>query len=141
MKNKVQKILLIIVSVSAIILELLPYGAVLNFALDGGSVIRKTYSYFDLTPYGYANFGPLLTAVLTCALLVICIINLFKNSRRLRKTISVISLIALVGSLTPLLYGIESFSVVGVFISLILLFEFGLSLIKVETDGSGTDMI
>ncbi|MBQ8880024.1 MAG: hypothetical protein IJY69_04200 [Clostridia bacterium] len=48
-----------------LILEALPYGAVMYFANMGGKSIRSTYSYFDLPPFGYANFSPLLTAVIT----------------------------------------------------------------------------
>lgn len=48
----------------AFVLELLPYGAVCNFANPDGKPWRRTYSYFDLTPFGYANFAPFLTAEL-----------------------------------------------------------------------------
>ena len=53
-----------------LILEILPYGAVCNFANPEGEAWRRTYSYFDLTPFGYANFAPLLTAFLTCLFFV-----------------------------------------------------------------------
>ena len=46
--------------VSAFILELLPYGTVLPFAVT----LRRAFSYFGLTPFGYADFPPFLTALL-----------------------------------------------------------------------------
>lgn len=54
------KFLHLAVIIGIIVLEILPFGAVCNFAKApeaGGGVYRKTFSYFDLTPFGYANFG------------------------------------------------------------------------------------
>ena len=56
-----------------LILELLPYGAVCIYATPGATC-RSTYSYFDLIPFGYANFAPLITAVLTCVILVLLLV-------------------------------------------------------------------
>lgn len=54
----------------ALILEILPFGAVLNFAnvADDGTIgyVRETYSYFSLMPVGYANIFPFSTAIFTC---------------------------------------------------------------------------
>lgn len=69
--KKVTRILLVIFPLAALILELLPNGVVLNFANPEGEPWRHTYSYFSLTPFGYANFGPFLTAILTCVLLAL----------------------------------------------------------------------
>ena len=44
-----------ILPVITIVLEILPYGAVCNFANPEGEVLRETFSNFDLTPFGYAN--------------------------------------------------------------------------------------
>ncbi len=62
MKKRIPYLLLPLIT---LILEILPYGAVCNFATETRR-IRELYSYFDLTPYGYANFAPFLTALLTC---------------------------------------------------------------------------
>ncbi len=115
---KRNKLLLFILNVLTFILELLPWGAVLNFASPNEAPIRKTFSYFDLTPFGYANFGPFITAILTCALLVLLVILCFKERAVLIKAGVALSLIALVSSLSPLLYGINYFSAVGAAISL-----------------------
>lgn len=115
-----------------IILESLPYGAVLNFASPDSEPVRQTYSYFDLTPFGYANFGPLLTAMLTVVLFILSLIYLIKSSNGVRKTIMIISIIAVLTSLMPILYGLKSYSIVGAIISIVLLLEFILSIKKCE---------
>ncbi len=120
---------LAVLSAAAIVLEILPYGAVLNFLSENGTV-RKTFSYFDLTPYGYANFGPLLTAVLTSVLILLCVIYLFAAKNGIRKAISIISGIAVFCSLMPLLYGLNAFSLTGASISALLAAVFILSLFK-----------
>lgn len=104
-----------------VFLELLPFGAVLNFANPDGEAFRKTFSYFDLTPFGYANFAPLITAFFTCIILVLSLIVSLKERQILTKIVAVFSLIAFFASLAPLLYGISSFSVVGAMISVLLL--------------------
>ena len=66
-----RKVVLLLLSVVIILLEILPFGAVLNFATDSGETIRETFSYFSLVPFGYANFGPFLTSLLSSALLLL----------------------------------------------------------------------
>ncbi|MBQ8558938.1 MAG: hypothetical protein IJ439_03015 [Tyzzerella sp.] len=88
---KIKKFLLAGLSLSAFILELLPVGVVLNFANPEGEPWRRTYSYFSLTPVGYANFGPFITAVLTCDLLVQVAIYLFKPCKGLNTAIMNVS--------------------------------------------------
>ena len=104
----------------AFVLELLPYGAVCNFANPEGEPWRRTYSYFDLTPFGYANFAPFLTALLTCALLVLLIVSIV-TKKQMRASMLSVSVIATLLSLAPLLLGVSFFSLVGAMISLALL--------------------
>ena len=78
-----KRILYLIFPIIALILEILPFGAVCNFANPEGESIRKTYSYFDLTPYGYSNFAPFLTAIITCVILVLLIIYLFSSKDKM----------------------------------------------------------
>ena len=103
----------------ALVLEILPYGAVCNFALDEGKSLRQTFSYFDLTPFGYANFAPFVVALLTCALTVMIVVSIV-SKKPMRTPILTVSAIATVLSLAPLLYGISFFSIVGAFISVAL---------------------
>ena len=60
---------IILLTVIAIILEALPYGAVMIFAPSPTDRLKDTYSYFSLTPVGYAHVAPFVTAMLTCILL------------------------------------------------------------------------
>lgn len=124
-----KKIITLALLLSALVLEILPYGAVLNFANPEGEPFRKTYSYFSLTPYGYANFGPLITALLTCVLLVIIVLSILLK-KDWSKSISIISAIATLTSLAPLMFGFSNFSLVGAMISACILATFVISRIK-----------
>ena len=119
MLKRKQPIVIFAILIVILVLELLPYGAVLHFGNPEGEPLRETFSYFDMTPYGYANFGPFITAILTCVLLVISIINLLVDNDKIKTAIKIVSLIALVASLAPLI--VNSYSVIGGVISLLLL--------------------
>ena len=124
-----KKMITLALLLSALVLEILPYGAVLNFANPEGESWRKTYSYFSMIPYGYGDFGPLITAILTCVLLVIIILSILLK-KDWSKSISIISAIATLTSLAPLMFGISSFSLVGAMISACILATFVISRIK-----------
>ena len=102
----------------------------LNFANPEGAPMQNTYSYFSLTPFGYANFGPFITAVFTCVLLVLAIIYAITNNRNVYVSVKIVSAIAVVTSLMPLLYGVDYFSLVGAIISAVLVVETIVSNIK-----------
>lgn len=127
---KLKKIILTILCLVTLALELMPYGVVLNFANPEGEPWRKTFSYFDMTPFGYANFGPFLTAVLTCALLVFLFIGYFKFSNGMNTAIRTISGFAIVTSLLPLMFGLSYATVIGVSITVLLALIFGITFIK-----------
>ena len=116
MKNK---FIMLFTTLVARILEILPYGAVCNFANPDGEPWRYTYSYFDLTPFGYANFAPFIVALLTCVLIILIVVSLV-SKKEMKAPILTVSAIATVLSLAPLLYGISFFSIVGAFISVAL---------------------
>lgn len=118
---KTKKLYYLILPVVTLILETLPYGAVCNFALDGGEVRRKTYSYFSLIPYGYANFTPFLTALLTCAVLLMLLVYCFTGKKS--KAVRIVLCAAVVLSLCPLVLGLNCFSVVGLMITVTLIAE------------------
>ena len=114
-----KKLFMLCATLIALVLEILPYGAVCNFALDEGEQLRQTFSYFDLTPFGYANFAPFIVALLTCALTVMLVVSLV-SKKPMRTPMLTVSAVATVLSLAPLLYGISFFSIVGAFISVAL---------------------
>ncbi len=118
---KMKKLSLLALSIVAIILEALPYGVVMLFANPDGEPWRSTYSYFDLLPFGYAVFGPFIAAILTCILTLLCAVFLFSSTNKLEKAIFSIACAAGAISLTPLLLGIEYFSLIGAGISVALI--------------------
>lgn len=117
---KKSRFLSLICPIAALVCEILPYGAVLNFWNPDGEPFRETFSYFDMTPFGYANFSPLITAILTCVILAVTVIFLIKPKKTAAKALAILSLIASVISLMPLLYGLSFFSPVGAVISVAL---------------------
>ena len=131
---KSRKYICLIVIIAVVILELLPYGAVLNFARppEEGGVWRETFSYFSLTPVGYANFAPFLTAVLSVVILLHIVVAIICKSKNLWKGIRVKSAIASVLSLLPVAYGFESYSGVGFAITILLVTLFYLSNLNKE---------
>ena len=110
-----------------LILELLPYGAVCNFAQPAadGTIghTRALYSYFNMLPFGYANFAPLMTAILSCVILLLLLVHCFTDKPRAFSAAKKLLYAAVVLSLCPLLLGIRYFSVVGALITASLLIE------------------
>ncbi len=120
---KIKKIFLTAIPGTAIALELLPFGAELHFLNPDGDLWCRTYSYFSLTPYGYGNIGPFLTAILSCVLVVSAGIFLWKSAKKLSMAIAILSGVAFFTSLLPILYGISYLTVIGLVISVLLLAE------------------
>ena len=129
---KLKKTLFVILPLVALILELLPYGVVLNFANPEGEPWRRTYSYFSMMPFGYANFGPLITAILTCVLLVLVVIYLFKPRKGLNTAILNVAGFATATSLLPLMFGFDYITVIGVIITALLAGTFGCGFFKAK---------
>ena len=117
-----KRLFYLVFPIITLILEILPYGAVCNFKMPD-KTIRKTFSYFDLVPYGYANFAPLLTAIITCAILALLAVYLFADKPRILRATKVLVCISAVLSLCPLLYGINNYSIVGALITVSLIAE------------------
>ena len=107
----------------AIVLEALPWGAVLVFMGPEGKDWRSVCSYFSLTPFGYANFGPLIAAVLSCVVLFLVLLALVSGKRKLWGVAKFLCYFALAASLGPLALGLRFFSWIGAGISLALFLE------------------
>ena len=112
---------ILIFPISAIILEILPCGAVLVFAPSPTERVRETFSYFNLTPFGYANFAPFITALLTCIILLLALISI--KLEKMRKAVFWLSLATAIISLLPLVFGIDYYSVAGGIITITLAIE------------------
>ena len=123
-----KRLSLLLLPLITLLLEILPYGAVCNFARPAtdGSIghFRELYSYFDLTPFGYANFAPLITALITCVIIILMIIYCITGNQKLANAVKSTLLICSAISLGPLLFGFRFFSVVGALITVTLIGEF-----------------
>ena len=113
-----KKISLVVFPALTIVLEALPLGAVCTFAPSPTERVRETFSYFSLIPFGYANFAPLITAILTVVILLLSLISLKKDS--VFNALFVLSIITAVISLMPLMYGLNNNSLVGALITIAL---------------------
>ena len=122
-----KRFLYLLLPIMTLVLEISPYGAVCNFAFPAtdGSIgrFRELYSYFDLTPFGYANFAPLLTAIMSCLIFVLLMIFCIKGNVRTAIKAKNLLYVAVVVSLGPLVFGITYFSLVGGLITLSLVAE------------------
>lgn len=112
-----------ILPIITLILEALPYGAVCVFASSPAERLRETFSYFDLTPFGYANFAPLFTAIITCLMFVLLVIYCIKGNLVIAIKAKNILFVAIVMSLGPLIFGVDYFSLVGGLITITLVIE------------------
>lgn len=112
-----KRFLYLILPLVTLFLEILPYGAVCNFARPAadGSIehFRELYSYFDLLPFGYANFAPLITGIITCIVVLLVFIYCITGKQKWAIAAKNTLLICSVISLAPLLLGIQYFSIVG----------------------------
>ena len=116
--------------VITVIVELRPYGAVCNFGNPEGEPWRETFSYFDLTPFGYANFAPFLTAIMKKKIgeairLVLALLVIYALSGKRGWALAARNILAMgvVVSLGPLVFGISYFSLVGGLITAALTME------------------
>ena len=104
----------------SLILELLPLGAVLIFAPSPTERVIHTYSYFDLNLVGYANFSPMLTGILTVAVVIlgITILCRYEKAKKRKKAVFVCSVIAFVLSFVPLfMFGSDGMTMISYVIS------------------------
>lgn len=106
---------------AAVILELLPFGAVLRFGQPDGEPIRQTFSYFSLLPFGYANFWPLITAALSCVLLILAVAATIRPAKRLYRAGGNVAAVAALISIGPWVkFGADYVTLVGAGITLAL---------------------
>lgn len=132
---KKTKIIFLILCVCSLVLEALPYGAVCRFATPE-ETYTETFSYFSLVPYGYANFGPFITAVTTCILFIFAIVLFTSVGRKVIGAARIISIISVVASLLPLMFGIDCYNFVSLTISLLMIAQFIVIMIISKRKGS-----
>lgn len=118
-----KRFLYLILPVLTVLLEILPYGVVLIFATLEGEPLKKTYSYFSLTPYGYANFSPFFTAVITSAVTLILLFYCINGKRALLIIARNALFLGSIISICPLFLGTDFFSPIGGLITFSLVAE------------------
>lgn len=118
-----KRFLYLLFPIITLILEVLPYGAVCVFAPSPTERVKETFSYFDLTPFGYANFAPFFTAIITCLIFVMLLVFWIKGNVRTAIKAKNILYVAVAISLGPLVFGITYFSLVAGLITLSLVAE------------------
>lgn len=103
-KNKVYYLAAIMFQCAALILEILPIGAVMVFAAGPDQRITEIYSYFSMLPLGYANVTPMLTGILTVVIIVLGVISVFKFdiASKLKKSVFICSVLSFLFSIIPL---------------------------------------
>lgn len=129
-----KRLLYLLFPVFTLILEILPFGAVCNFAVSPERTQRKTFSYFSLVPYGYANFTPFITALITCVVIVLLLVYCFRGKHSIAKASKVLTGVGAVVSFGQFFLGLNYISIVSVMISLALAAEFILLYLKLKVD-------
>jgi len=75
-----QRMVIVCCMAASIVLMALPYGVRMSFASPGGYPNVLHRSYFSGLPIGYANWFPIITAVLSIAVTIILIIGIIRNT-------------------------------------------------------------
>ena len=127
MKKKLLVFIACACILSALIMELLPSGVAMNFAVrDGEESIVRMYPYFSDLPYGYANFSPLLIGILTCVCIILCAASFLRGIKRtwvrgLPIPVAVICSICVLLSFLQLVMRTDSFTPIGAVITVLML--------------------
>ena len=104
---KIKKILPLIILVLILVLELLPCGEVVSYVIPEIGPMTKSCSCFSLIPFMKGNVSPLVTAILTCIMIVLSFVHLIKpisNIVLIWKTISLVSIFISIAPVRYLLY-------------------------------------
>ncbi|MBR5445996.1 MAG: hypothetical protein IKV57_07730 [Clostridia bacterium] len=109
----IRRILTLLPVLGAFVLECLPYGAVCVFAPAPGETLRQTFSYFDPIPFGYANFAPLITGLITAMTVLFALVQTVKPDANRRRTIGMLSAVGAVVSVFPVFSGLQYTTLTG----------------------------
>ena len=129
-KMKILGIARLVCCVAAVVIQILPLGAVLRFGImaqDGTLSFRfENYSYFDITPFGYAMFNYMICAVLTAIASLLSLLRTVTRSRR-QTPVTVLSGIGLAMSLIPYISG--AYNIFTIIVSVLLAAVVALSVV------------
>lgn len=114
-----KRFLQILFTAGALALMIFTKAAVLVTAPGPDIRVRSFYSYFSPIPFGNAMFPPLITAVLTCVLLILGFAAI--KGRKAAIALCILAPVTFIVSLLTLLYGVRCYSLLAGCISLCLL--------------------
>ncbi len=110
----------IVLACLLLVLEVLPLGAALHIPNSEGNHTVLFCSFFDLRPLLDGNFAPLIVALLSIALLVLCVIYFVNPNKKLKKMIFIVACTAMLLSFCPLFYCMQCYSLIDCLIVFIL---------------------
>lgn len=115
-----KRLLVLIFPAAALVLELLPKGVMMQFAVPPGEPpIIEYHPYFSLFPFGYGNFAPFLTALVTLAVFVMLAVYCKNGNYNLINLSGGFLCVGVLFSVIPfVLFGIKTLTLVGAFITL-----------------------
>ena len=125
MNKRLQKNFIILLPIIALIMEIIPYGVKLVFSDGPENNFKKyvyTYSFFHLMPLAYGNWGPLITGILTVAIIILAVIWIIRKKNKWPKSIIVLSILAFCTSLWIFIFK-EAYTWVSWIISFLLIAE------------------
>ena len=123
-----KRLLLLIAPMIALILECLPYGIIMYYAInDGRDRAAFTFSYFDLS---FFLFGVnWLIGIFTCVIIILSLIYVFVAKQGLKTATMVFAAISTAFSVLLIqMIGFNSISVINVIVTVCLLAELILTL-------------
>ncbi len=98
-----------ILEIVMLVLECLPNGVAMVFTFPdsaSGNFISKVeyYPYFSDMPYGYGNFCPVFIGILTIAVIILWIVNLFVDKRGIDNAIFVMTILKFIFGAVELIF-------------------------------------
>jgi uncharacterized membrane protein YfhO len=127
MKRTLLRLSLLLPLIPAFALESHPAGVVMYFMNANGPDFQSFCSYTDLTPFGYGQWGPILTVICTCALAALSVIFIIRAQQSVLKAIFWLSIAAAVASLSQGMLGLRWLTWVNVVVAALMLLEAGLA--------------
>lgn len=95
--------------IAMFVLELLPNSLVLYFSSEdqnGNIILKPTYtSYFDMLPFGYADFLPLIIGILTGICIILLIYSFFKPNKKVEGLVCYFEIAIVIMALVRVILG------------------------------------
>ena len=121
-----KRLLLLIAPLIALVLECLPYGIIMYYAIDDGRGRAPfTFSYFDpVVPFGGADFCAPLIGIFTGVIIILSLIYVFTAKQGLKTAVMVLAALGIaLAVLSPLVFGLDTVSVINVIVMVCLIAE------------------